>query len=185
MVAGLPIRSDGKGSMSFAEFLSGIETGAYTADTESAIVGGAIRYGVQNNISGAEILRGLQGAGLGVRRQTFYQLVRNERANIAAGFLPADVSLVEVPGAETIPTVAVGRAGTYVSNIRLTYRVADGAGNYHLEERTLSVTSRSPMAPSDAMQIAQDIWAEHSVNYPNLQIFDLAYMGTVLHTGKA
>lgn len=170
--------------MSFSEFLSGIEEGTFTADTESAIVGGAIRYGLQNNLSGQQILSGLQSINLGVRRQTFYQLLRNERANIAAGILPQSTALTEIPSAAAIPTVSVGRAGTYVTNIRLTYRVATGPGEYHLEERTLSVTSRAPIAPVDAMQVAQDIWAEHAINYPNLSIFDIAYMGTVLHTGK-
>lgn len=170
--------------MSFAEFWQGIKTGAFTADTESAIVGGAIRYGLNNGISGQQILSGLQGVGLGVRRQTFYQLLRNERANVQAGRIPLDATLTTVPDAASIPTVSVGRPGTYLTNIRLTYRVADGPGEYHLEERTLSVTSRSPMAPAQAMQTAQDIWAQHNANYPNLAIYDLAYMGTVLHTGK-
>lgn len=171
--------------MSFAEFWSGIEGEAYTADTESAIVGGAIRYGLQNGVSGQEILSGLQSVGLGVRRQTFYQLVRNERANIAAGLLPRESALTSVPDAASIPTVSVGRAGTYITNVRLTYRVADGTGAYHLEERTISVSSRNPIAPSEAMNVAQNVWAEHSANYPNLAIYDLSYMGTVLHTGKA
>lgn len=170
--------------MSFADFTAGLNVGAYTADTESAIVGGAIRYGIDNGMSGASILSGLQSLGLGVRRQTFYQLLRNENARIAAGLIPADVTLTEVPTAGQIPNLEVGRAGTYVTNIRMTYRVADGSGDYHLEERTISVTSRAAMAPADAMSIAQNVWAEHASNYPNLSIFDLAYMGTTLHTGK-
>lgn len=171
--------------MSFSDFLGGISEGAFTADTESAIVGGAIRFGLENGVTGADILRGLQSIGLGVRRQTFYQLLRNERARIAAGDLPVDIGLTQVPGANQIPELSVGRAGAYVTNIRITYRVADGSGEYHLEERTLSVTSREAIAPSEAMGVAQDIWAEHAANYPNLAIFDLAYMGTVLHTGRA
>lgn len=171
--------------MSFSDFLSGLDTEAFNADTESAIVGGAIRYGLQNDIAGAEILRGLQSVGLGVRRQTFYQLVRNERANIEAGRTAVDANLMAVPMESDIPQVAVGRAGTYITNIKLTYRVGDAGGLYHLEERTMSVTSRQPIAPADAMNVVGNVWAEHAANYPNLSIFDLAYMGTVKHVGRA
>lgn len=171
--------------MSFLEFLEGIDTAAYSQTTESAIVGGAIRYGLENNVSGAAMLRGLQEIGLGVRRQTFYQLLRNERANIEAGRIPEDLGLTQVPQAGEIPSVSVGRAGTYLTNIRLTYRVADYGGEYHLEERTLSITSRAPISPADAMGVAQDIWSQHAANYPNLAVYDMAYMGTVLHTGQA
>lgn len=171
--------------MTFSEFLEGLDRAGYGAATQSTIVGGAIRYGLENNVSGAQILRGLQEIGVGVRRQTFYQLLRNERANIEAGRIPTDTGLTQVPQAGEIPAVSVGRAGTYVTNIRLTYRVADYGGEYHLEERTLSVTSRAPIAPSDAMGVAQDIWSQHAANYPNLAIYDMAYMGTVLHTGQA
>lgn len=170
--------------MSFSDFLEQLPAEAYNADTENAIVGGAIRYGLENGISGSDILRGLQGIGLGVRRQTFYQLVRNERANQQAGRAAIDANLLSVPLESDIPQVAVGRAGTYVTNMRLTYRVGEAGGEYHLEERMMSVTSRAPISPADAMSIVQNVWAEHSANYPNLAIFDLAYTGTVLHTGR-
>lgn len=170
--------------MAFADFFAGIAEGQFTADTESTLVGGAIRYGVQNGLSGQTILTGLQQAGLGVRRQTFYQLLRNERANIASGLGAVDQALTSLPEASSISQVAVGRAGTYVTNLRLTYRVGESGGDYHLESRTLSVTSRDVVTPQQAMDIAADIWAEHAANYPNQAIFDMAYMGTQLHTGK-
>lgn len=170
--------------MSFSDFLEALPAEAYNADTENAIVGGAIRYGIQNEIPAAQILRGLQSINLGVRRQTFYQLVRNERANQEAGRRAIDANLLSVPQESNIPQVAMGRPGTYVTNMRITYRVGDAGGEYHLEERTMSVTSREPIAPADAMSIVQNVWAEHAANYPNLNIFDLAYMGTVLHTGR-
>lgn len=170
--------------MSFSDFLEGIPEGAYSADTESAIVGPAIRYGLENGLSANAMLRDLQSVGMGVQRSTFLGLVRNERARMAAGQLPADVNLTQIPNAAAIPSVQIGRYGTYASNIRVTYRVASEDGTYHLEERTLSVTSREPISPADAMGIASNIWAEHNANYPNLTIYDLAYMGTVLHAGR-
>lgn len=170
--------------MSFSDFLEGLDTAAYSADTETAIVGPAIRYGLENGLSANQMLSDLRSVGLGVQRQTFLGLVRNERARMAAGQLPASLDLTQIPGANDIPEVAVGKAGTYASNIRVTYRVAAEDGTYHLEERTLSITSRTPVSPADAMGIAGDIWAEHNANYPNLAIYDLAYMGTVLHTGR-
>lgn len=170
--------------MSFSDFLESLPAEAYNADTENAIVGGAVRYGLENGLSGAEILSGLKSIGLGVRRQTFYQLVRNERANQEAGRRAIDADLLSVPLESDIPQVAQGRPGTYVTNMRLTYRVGDAGGEYHLEERTFSVTSRQPISPADAMSVVQNVWAEHAANYPNLSIFDLAYMGTVLHTGR-
>lgn len=170
--------------MSFSDFIEGLDLSAYNADTESSIVGGAIRYGLQNGLSGAEILRGLQSVNLGVRRQTFFQLVRNERAQQEAGRVAIDAGLTQVPVESNIPQVAIGRPGTYVTNVQLTYRVGDAGGEYHLETRTMGVSSRAPIAPSDAISIVQNVWAEHNANYPNMAIFDLAYTGTVLHTGR-
>jgi hypothetical protein len=170
--------------LSFADFWASIAEGQFTADTESTLVGGAIRYGLQNGLSGQTILGGLQQAGLGVRRQTFYQLLRNERATIAAGLGAVDQRLTELPTATAIKEVSVGRPGTYVTNIRTTYRVASGQGDYHLEQKTISVTSRTAITPQQAMDVAADIWSEHSANYPNQTILDMAYMGTLLHTGK-
>lgn len=170
--------------MSITEFLSGVDLTGFSEGTESAIVGGTIRYGLQNGVSGAEILRGLQAQGLGIRRQTFYQLMRVERANIAAGNIPADLALEQIPLDADIPRVPVGRPGTYLSNVKVTYRVSTGPGSYHLEERTISISSREVISPQQAINVTQDIWSQHQVNYPNLSVYDLAYMGTVLHTGK-
>ena len=169
----------------FADFLAGIETEGITAGAEKLVVGGAVRVGLAAGLSANQMLTDLTEAGFGLRRQDFLSLVRSMRAEAAAGLGGESAFATAVPEAGNIGAVAMGRAGTYVTNVRVTYRVSNEEGPYSIEERVISVTSQRPISPADAAGVVQDIWGQHAANYPALTLLDMSYLGTVLHTGAA
>lgn len=111
--------------------------------TSRSVMASLIRTGLNEGLSGADMLRGFRAAGLGVRTQTFYQLIGQVRSTqnrlqnigqIIAGGTPEQYEIAKLGGDGT---------GRYIVNVRSYYKYLDEEGDLIQGHRTTSILQRS------------------------------------------
>lgn len=167
----------------FASILSDLTASSGDGELVPGTLGEIVRAGLNEGVSGSAMYNATKGTSLGIRRQKFFQLVANERAKLASGEELFTGPLNELPGRESITQLAEGRAGTFRTNIRVTYSTNIGDNETAIEERYYSISSSELISPSDAMDAVSDIHAQHAARY-GTQILGLEYTGTIENLGS-
>lgn len=168
----------------FGEILGGITDTVGEANLSTAFQGQIVRAGIAAGLSGNQIITGLTSAGLGGRRSNLLNLIRNERAKAAAGDLGAPLGFNEVPTAAQVTEVAEGRAGTYVTRLRVTTELPAGGGGTFLQESWWGITSQNPLSLAEAQETLMDVMESGETGVPGATTRSVEYMGTLLHTGR-
>lgn len=145
------------------------------------VVAGGVALGLSGNAIGRE----LTAQGVGVGRGTLQAMVRTARATEQVGAQAGDVDLGAIPDASTIVQLPQGKAGTYRTQITVTFRQKLDDNLYSVEQTVWSVASDTPISPQDAIDIAQDIWGTHAALYGDRQLLGMQYTGTIQNTGRA
>jgi hypothetical protein len=81
--------------------------------------------GLQEGYSGAEMLSQLRGAGLGIRTQTFYQILGNVQLANTTGFANLGASLTELPAPGEIARWLTQNASGYLYQARFLAQTVD------------------------------------------------------------
>lgn len=149
-----------------------------------AFQGQIVRAGIDAGLSANQIYNGLRSVGLGARRSSVLALVRNERAKAAAGDLGAQLGFDEAPTAAQVSEVAEGRAGTYVTRLRVTTDMPNELGGRFLQESWWGITSRAPISLAEAQESLMEIMESGQTGVPGATVRSVEYMGTLLHTGR-
>jgi hypothetical protein len=169
----------------FGEILADVQGVVGPAGLDKSYLSSIVRAGVDAGVSANQMLRGLQTTGLGVQRQSFLRLVANTRAQVSEGAL-ADVADVNaLPSEMTIVEKAEGRAGTYRTQVVVTYRQKEGDGDYSINDTTFSIGSDTPLTPAEAMAEVQAVWGDDQYAHGDTEIYGLQYGGTIRNTGRA
>lgn len=162
----------------FGDILAATETGSGAVASENTLVT-LVRTGLNEGMSGNAILQGMQSVGLGLRRQSFYQLVGEVRSSLGAGAWATGVDPNTIPTSENIVSWTGGTAGKYLTRVNVYVRERIGEGEYEVARRGLSFLSNEPISPAQAIQNAQDMPTGMD-NYPSRQTLGYEYNGTYL-----
>ncbi len=122
-----------------------------------------VRQGLNDGLSGNEMLRQVQAAGLGIQRSSFLQLVGEVRSSASMAERWSTLPLDQVPGPEDIVDWAGGATDTYLHRVYMYVRTNE-AGQLAVERRGVSLLTREPLSPADALAMAQDLYDENADN---------------------
>jgi hypothetical protein len=123
--------------------------------------------GVQEDLSGAAILRGLREAGMGLRTQTFYRWLGQAKKEVAA-----ELGIVGLESHQRAPRASIsawptesGREGylhivNYTTKNRLTG---------FTETKTISVASENLLTRAEAEATAEEVIRDNEAEYPEFQ----------------
>lgn len=149
----------------FLDFLDGLGSSDSAAtDYLSSPVGrgAVVRAGIEQGLSGAQILDAMSGAGFGMRRQDFYGLYGELSAMGQQG---ASIASAVASGAfdeSMVADLEGGRPGTYMVNVRSVYQKRDDLGNWERGEHVTSILQRDGLdiaaALDDANELLSNIW---------------------------
>lgn len=170
--------------MSFLEGLSlgADEVGLLTRSQLGSLVGVGLREG----LSGNEMLRQLVGAGSGIRRQSFLQLVGEVR-NAQASAAELALAPVETPlGAERYTDWQGGATDSYLHRVSLYVREQE-EGGLSVITKNFDIISSTPLSPAEAVQRAQDIFNTNtgSDNYPDEELLGAELRGAYHQLGPS
>jgi hypothetical protein len=102
------------------------ESGAeFGVDYARAMLPSIIGAGLNEGYSGAEMLRQLQSVGLGIRTQTFYQILGNVQASAVTAGLNLGASLTALPDASEIAPWLTQNASGYLYQARFLAQTVD------------------------------------------------------------
>lgn len=142
--------------MAFIEWLGGLADLSAPA-TRTAI----IRTGLEMGETPTSILSGMRSAGLGMRTQNFYGLVKQLRETTEG----APSILTGVGGASVAPDDILqlegGTEGKYMVNVRMYYSMTDEEGDIETGYRTTSIL-QDTLDLDQALLDAKDIWDQSS-----------------------
>jgi hypothetical protein len=144
--------------MAFLEFLSSLGESPLAASGRSMLAP-LVRQGLSEGMSANAMLRELRAAGLGLRRQSFLQLVGEVKGSTERAGAWAGVDLTAMPGADMIQEWHGGQSETYLHRVYAYYRSRE-AGDLSVYRKGFSILSRSPMTPAQAIASAADLWGE-------------------------
>lgn len=155
-------------------------TGAEGYATSRAMLGTVIRAGVDDGMSGRQILSAYREAGGKIANQTFWGL-RGEISGAANRF--EDVAAIMSGDQSAIQSIAGGRAGSYRVQMRAYYtrtgddgEVERGYQQFTLHQRELDIDA--------ALQDATSIWSDNSdtQSFPG-ELLGLEVTGVYQYTG--
>lgn len=121
------------------------------------MLGTLVSRGLSEGMTASSMLGALQEAGIGVRRQDFFSLVRQVQASeamtdqwssLAHDAMPNEADAVEWSG---------GRTDTYLYRVRMYIREGGQAG-LGFYEGNFDIVSDALITPEEAMARARDIW---------------------------
>ena len=114
--------------MAFLGIVADVASGAVEAFGESyarAMLPSIIQTGLAEGYSGANMLSQLRSAGLGIRTQTFYQILGNVNLAQATGFANLGASLTALPGPGEIASWLTSNAQGYLYQARFLAQTVD------------------------------------------------------------
>lgn len=168
----------------FSSILGEITDTVGAGNLSPAFQGQIVRAGIAGGLSGNQIYAGLRSVGLGARRSSVLDLIRNERAKAAAGDIGVGLGFNEAPTAQQIAEVAEGRAGTYVTRLRVTTDMPNELGGRFLQESHWGISSRSPISLAEAQETLMEIMESGETGVPGATVRSVEYQGTLLYTGR-
>ena len=166
-------------------FLEGLAD-AEGADIGQSMSASLIRQGLNEGLSGNAILSAMQEAGLGIRRQSFYQLLGEVRASSALADAWSGAPLDQIPSDDLVTDWTGGRADSYLSRVYMYVRTNVG-GVLSVERRGVSIVTNELITPGDALAAAQSLYEENSEseNYANEQLLGAEFGGVYHQLGAA
>lgn len=128
----------------------------YGAAYTRAMLPNLIGLGVEQGLSGAEMLRQMRAADFGIRTQTFYSLLNTVNQAIQGGATYSSFDPTQVPGETDYTPWEVQRGTGYLT--RFNVLVRDAAGNDIWLPR--AIKTPVPVAPGELMQDMADYFLE-------------------------
>jgi hypothetical protein len=122
---------------------------------------GFISQGIQQGMSGNQILSALQESGLGIRRSTFYETLGEVRASIGRAGEIAALPITATPPDELFTTWRQAPEGMNVYQIDI--HVVDPA--FGAVTMPYSVISGSPLTVEEAVSQALDVYNSNAEKY--------------------
>lgn len=123
--------------------------------------------GVQEGLSGNQILRGLREAGLGLRTQTFYRWLGQAKQEVSAELGIIGLEAEQRPALSDIsawPTTS-GREGyLHIVNYTTKNRITG-----FTEQKTISVASDQLLTRAEAEATAEEVIRANEAEYPEFQ----------------
>jgi hypothetical protein len=172
--------------MTFLETVSDLaESGA----TEGVTLGNnllapIVQQGINEGLSGNAMLSAIKGAGLGIRRSSFLDLVGGVRAAALAAPDVAAMSLDQLPTAEQIVNWRGGKAGTYLYRTNVFTRERDDLGNFHFEQKSWDIQSSSLLTPQEVNDQVTDQFNANTDDYP-AELLGVTLRGVYLQGGRS
>lgn len=128
----------------------------YTAAYVRSMIPQLIVVGLEQGLSGAEMLRQMRAAGFGIRTQTFYSQLGEVQLALASDARMLAFDPTSVPAAEDFIPWQVQRGTGYLT--RMEVLVEDAAGNRSWLPR--AIKTPVPVAPGELMQDMSDYFTE-------------------------
>lgn len=128
--------------------MSEFEVGLTPVDPAAFIV-----QGLEEGLSGNAILRGLQEAGAGMNRGTFFQMVGEIRGAIGAREELQGLDYGAIPEGSSYSTWRAGAGDQYATFVTSYVRPV---GSLDIEQRYYTHITNDPHSPQDAIDAAQD-----------------------------
>lgn len=132
------------------------------------------------------MLGAVRQAGVGVRTQSFYQLLGEVRASAARAEQWSGAALDQLPGRELIQDWTGGQTETYLNRVYMYVRT-HVEGELAVERRGVSILTNELITPGDALSMAQDLYAEgaESDNYANETLLGAEFGGVYHQLGAS
>lgn len=127
-----------------------------------------IGAGLNEGLSGASMLSSLREVGMGIRTQSFYQLVGEIQAAQGSVERWADLAQDAIPQATDFVEWSGGAADTYLYRVKYAVRTGEG-GELSVQTKVFNVQSREAISPADATDQAMQQLDDNadSDNYNN------------------
>lgn len=166
--------------MAFTDILASVAE-AEGAGVGTPLLASMVRQGLTEGLSGSAMLNAIRDAGVGIRTQSFYQLVGEVRASAARAEQWSGAALDRLPSSELVQEWTGGQSDTYLSRVYMYVRTR-ATGELAVERRGVSIVTNELITPGDALSMAQDLYAENAdnENYSNEQLLG-AEFGGVYH----
>jgi hypothetical protein len=166
--------------VAFTDILESL-TGAAEAGADRSLLAPLVRQGLTEGLSATQMLDAVRSAGVGLRTQSWYQLVGEVRASAARAEQWSGAALDRLPTPDQVQEWSGGHTETYLNRVYMYVRTS-ATGELAVERRGVSILTNELITPGDALSMAQDLYAEgdESDNYAGEQLLG-AEFGGVYH----
>jgi hypothetical protein len=170
--------------MTFLEALGGIagEAGAGGVNIGRNMLAPLITQGLGEGLSANSMLSAVRGAGFGIRRSSFLELVGSVRDAMTASPVIAGAPLDRLPDANAIVDWRGGKAGTYLYRLNVFTRERDESGVFQITSVAWDIQTSELVTPEEAIATMTEQWNTNTEDYP-LELLGATVRGVYRQTG--
>lgn len=171
--------------MTFLDTLAELDTGEGASFSRSQL-GSLVGQGLDEGISGNQILREFASNGIGIRRSDGLALISQVRSAMASTDAVQSLAMDQIPTDDAVSEWSGGRADTYLYRVRMYIREG-GEGGLGLYQGNFDIVSDELITPEEAQARARDIWqsGEGQDNYADRELWGTSLGGIYHQTGPS